>query len=208
MKSILAALCLAFFSAPSAFAMKTASSFDISWANAALTLSAQDTKTGLLSKTRSLSSSTGIQIDYNVALFDYRSVATLSFSQFETSNLGSTPLTRVALGGSYHFFRINGQRVILDSDVESKVWGISPAIELSLGISKLSIKDPQNSNLDFAASVIDFLPRILIEFPVSSNFLLMFRGGYYTTLSTSKSQFYDIGLSGMIVNIGIKLTTL
>lgn len=194
--------------APRAHALKTASSFDVSWGAANLTLNAYDLSTGTLSKTRTLTSYTGVQIDYNVALFDYRTVATISFSQFESSNLGSTPFSRVAIGASYHFFRINGQRVIFDSDVESKVWGISPAFELSLGLNKLSIKDPEDANFDFTASQIDILPRVLIEVPVSSNFLLMLRGGYYGTLSSPKGQAFDIKTSGFIFNIGVKLTTL
>ena len=161
-----------------------------------------------MTKTRTLDSPTGIEIDYNVALFDYRTVATVSFTQFETSNIGSTPLTRVAIGGSYHFFRINGQRVIFDSDVESKVWGISPALELSLGISKMTINDPQDSNFDFSASVFDIMPRFLVEVPASSNLLIMLRAGYYQSITTTRNQFYDIKAGGLVLSFGLKLTTL
>lgn len=153
---------------------------------------------------RGLNSSTGFQIDYNVAMFDYRTVATLSFMQFQSSNLGDVPLSRLAIGASYHFFRVNGQRVIMDTDVESKIWGVSPAIEVTLGVNKLSINDSEN--FQFTSSLIDLTPRILVEIPVSSNILLMLRGGYYLTLM-SGTEPYRITLSGMVLNAGIKLTT-
>ena len=192
---------------PSAQAMKTASSFDVSWANANLTLDAYTSGASVPSKTRTLSSPTGIQIDYDVALFDLRTVVSASFAQFMTSNLGSTPFNRVSLGVAYHFLRVNGQRVLMDNEVEGKVWGISPALELSLGVNKLSIKDPSDANFDFTSSLVDLMPRLLVEIPLSSNYLLLLRGGYYTTLSTN-GQFYDIKAHGMVLSLGLKLTTL
>ena len=195
------AICLFLFS-ERAYAIKTASSFDVSWGIANLSLNTTD---GAASRT--LTSPDALQIDYNVALFDYRTVASLSFMQLETSSLGPMPLSRIALGVSYHFFRINGQRIVLDNQVEGKVWGISPALELSLGISKISINDPENSTLHFTASAIDAIPRFLVEVPISSTFLLMLRAGYYTTLSSS-NQYFNVKLSGSIFNVGFKLTTL
>jgi hypothetical protein len=187
--------------------MKTASSFDVSWASTNLTLDAYTNGSTTPSKTRTLSSLTGLQIDYDVALFDLRTVVSASFAQFMTSNLGSAPFNRVSLGVSYHFLRVNGQRVVMDNEVEGKIWGISPALELSLGVNKLSIKDPSDANFDFTSSLVDFMPRLLIEIPLSSNYLLLLRGGYYTTLSTN-GQFYDIKAHGMVLSLGLKLTTL
>ena len=187
--------------------MKTAASFDLSWATTNLNLDAYDAGSASVSKTRTLSSATGLQIDYDVALFDYRTVVSASFTQFMSSNLGKTPFNRVALGVSYHFIRVNGQRVVLDNEVEGKVWGISPALELSVGVNKLSIKDPDDANFDFTSSLVDFMPRLLVEIPLSSNYLLLLRGGYYTTLSTN-GQFYDIKAHGLVLSVGLKLTTL
>ncbi len=186
-----------------AHAIKTASSFDVSYGMAQLTVDAYDSS-GNLAESRGLNSSTGFQIDYNVAMFDYRTVATLSFLQFQTSNIGNAPLSRLALGASYHFFRVNGQRVIMDTDVESKIWGVSPALEVTLGVNKLSIND--SANFQFTSSLIDLTPRLLVEVPVTSNLLLMLRVGYFMTLM-SGSVPYEIKLSGLVVNAGIKLTT-
>jgi hypothetical protein len=191
------------FGVPNAHAIKTASSFDVSYGMAQLTVDALDSN-GNLAETRGLNSSTGFQIDYNVALFDYRTVATLSFMQFQTSNVGDVPLSRLALGASYHFFRVNGQRVIMDTDVESKIWGVSPALEVTLGVNKLSIND--SVNFQFTSSLIDLTPRILVEVPITSNILLMLRGGYFLTLMSGSIP-YKINLSGMVLNAGIKLTT-
>ncbi len=188
---------------PQAQAIKTASSFDVSYGMAQLNVDAFDSS-GNLADSRGLNSMTGFQIDYNVAMFDYRTVATLSFMQFQTSNIGDVPLSRLALGASYHFFRVNGQRVIMDTDVESKVWGVSPALEVTLGVNKLSIND--SVNFQFTSSLVDLTPRILVEVPVTSNILLMLRGGYFMTL-LSGSVPYKINLSGMVLNAGIKLTT-
>lgn len=189
---------------PKAHAIKTASSFDLSYGMASYQVKAFDS-TGALAETRTLSSKTGFQIDYNVALFDYRTVATLSFSQFQTSNIGDVPLTRLALGGSYHFIRVNGQRLILDNEVESKVWGISPAIELTLGMNKLSIND--TPDFQFTSSLFDATPKLSVEIPVSSKILLILKGGYFLTIFSSSTPF-RINLSGAVFNLGFKLTTL
>ena len=190
---------------PRAEAVKTASSFDVNYDIASLSMTATDPKTGVIAENRTLSSSSGLEIDYNVAMFDYRTVATVSFTQFESSNVGSTPFTRFAIGASYHFFRINGQRVILDNQVESKSWGVSPALELSLGITKLSINDGQTFQTTF--SLLDALPRLVIEIPASSSFLLMLKAGYYMTVNANNPQ-YKFSTTGMVLSAGFKLTTL
>jgi hypothetical protein len=195
--------CILFF-ASDALAIKTASSFDLSYGMAGYTIKALDGN-GEIAETRTLSSKTGFQIDYNVALFDYRTVATISFSQFQTSNVGDVPLTRLAIGGSYHFIRVNGQRLILDSEVESKVWGISPAVELTFGINKLSINDTED--FQFTSSLFDMTPKLSVEIPISSKILLILKGGYFLTLFSSSSPF-KINLSGSLFNLGLKLTTL
>ncbi len=200
----LASLFVLLFFSSKAHAIKTASSFDLSYGIAAYTVNAFDSS-GQLAETRTLSSKTGFQIDYNVALFDYRTVASLSFSQFQTSNIGDVPLTRLAIGGSYHFIRVNGQRLILDNEVESKVWGISPAIEMTLGINKLSINDTED--FQFTSSLVDATPKLSVEIPVSSKILLILKGGYFLTLFSSSSPF-KINLSGPVFNLGFKLTTL
>jgi hypothetical protein len=190
-----------------AHAIKTASSFDLSWAAALLTLNASQLSatTATAPAPRRLTSYTGVQLDYNVAMFDYRTVATFSFTQWQTSNLGTSPMSRIAFGASYHLFRINGQRLILDNQVEGKVWGVSPALELSIGLNRLSVNDGNSFN--FTAGIIDAIPRLLIEIPVSSTFLIMLRAGTYLTLQGSNAL-YKISLSGTVLNVGFKLTTL
>jgi hypothetical protein len=189
-----------------AHAINTASSFDLSYGLTNLKL--QGSVSGEVTKTRTLSSQTGLQIDYNVALFDYKSVATISFAQFATSNLGNQPLTRIAFGGSYHFIRMNGQRIVLDNQVEGKSWGISPALELTVGLSYLSFTDPEDTNFFGTASILDVIPRLLIEIPASPSFLIMFRVGYMKSLSMfGGASKFAIDYAGVIVNLGVKLTT-
>ena len=199
---------VAFLNPLSAHAIKTASSFDASWAYVpGLGITATEVATGFVNNERTLSSKSGFQIDYNVALFDYRTVVSFSFLELLTSNLGEIPISRLSIGASYHFLRVNGQRVLLDNQVESRVWGISPAIELSLGITKVTIKDPNVANFNFAASLLDVMPRLLIEVPITSSFLLMLRAGPYLTLKGANTV-YDIKMKGLIINVGFKLTTL
>ena len=200
------------FASEPAHAIKTAASFDLSYAIAQLNLSAsQVSAAGSTSTTpvgtTQLTSYSGLELDYNVAMFDYRTVASFSFMQFQNSNLGNAPISRVGFGISYYLLRINGQRVVLDNQVEGKVWGVAPALELTFGVNKLSVKDPSNANLDFTAGLLDAVPRLLIEIPLSSTFLLMLRAGTYMTLKGSTTQ-YNIKLTGGIFNIGFKLTTL
>ncbi len=190
---------------PRAEAVKTASSFDLNYAVGSLGMKAYDGTTGVLSANRTLTSYSGIEADYNVAIFDYRTVITVSFTQFENSNVGQIPFTRFAVGGSYHFFRINGQRVIMDSQVESKSWGVSPALELTIGMTKLSIND--SVSFHPTVSIMDALPRIVIEVPGSHSFLFLFKVGSYMTVS-GKNQQYNFQVSGLIMTFGFKLTTL
>jgi len=191
-----------------AFAIKTASSFDVSYGLTSLSLVTSQTAAGLgQTLNRTISSQTGFEVDYNVALFDYKTVASMSFMQYLTSSLGTSPVSRVALGVSYHFIRVNGQRVLLDNGVEGKIWGISPALEVSLGLNKLSINDANNKDYNFTAAMYDILPRILLEIPMSASTLLLVRGGYLLSVSSGGSLF-NIKYSGMVLNVGFRLTTL
>ena len=131
----------------------------------------------------------------------------MSFMQFLSSTIGQVPVSRVSMGVSYHFIRVNGQRVLLDNGVEGKIWGISPAIELTLGLNKLSINDPGNPDYNFTASMTDLLPRVLLEIPMSTSFLLLIRGGYMFSLSGDGTLF-KISYSGLVINVGIRLTTI
>jgi len=190
---------------PEAHAIQTASSFDISYSY--LGLSLDTIVNNEVTSSRSLTSYTGAEIDYNVALFDYKTVATVSFAQYETSNLGNRPLTRIALGASYHFIHVNGQRVILDNGVEGKSWGISPALELTLGLSYLSVKDPGQQDFEFTSSMFDLMPRFLLEIPASPSFLVMVRLGYLKSFGSSGASKYNVTYSGFVADLGFKLTT-
>lgn len=199
-------LLISLLSSGNALAIKTASSFDVSYGvtNLSLTTAQAGSSTSLL---RTISSQTGLEVDYNVALFDYKTVATMSFMQYLTSSLGQAPLSRVSLGVSYHFIRVNGQRVVLDNGVEGKVWGISPAIELTFGLNKLSINDVDRPDFNFTAAMMDLMPRLILEIPMSSSLLLLVRGGYLFSIGGDGSLF-KIGYSGYAINVGFRLTTL
>jgi hypothetical protein len=206
---ILNGLCflLSLFLVPSsAHALSTAASFDLSWGLANITINSFNASNSSLLKSRTLSTQTVFQIDYNVAMFDYKTVATLSFTQVAKSNLGDLPLTRIGLGASYHFLRVNGQRVVLDNQVEGKIWGISPAIELTGGLTVLSVKDPADRNNDFTASMIDLAPKLLVEIPASSSFLITLRAGYL--VKVVGGGIFNVKYSGSVFTIGVKLTTL
>jgi hypothetical protein len=185
-------------------AMSTAASFDLSYGILNLGIKTYDLN-GTLSRQRTLTSNSVFQIDYNVALFDYKTVATLSFMQVVKSNLGDFPYTRIGIGASYHFIRVNGQRVMLDNQVEGKIWGISPALELTLGLSVLSVNDPTANNLEFTASKIDAIPRLLVEIPAGPSFLIMLRAGFITSLVGG--GLFGVKYTGSVFNIGVKLTT-
>ena len=185
----------------------TASSFDLSYGVADLSLTTGQTGSVQPALVRTISSQSGFEVDYNVAIFDFKTVLTMSFMEYASSSLGQMPISRVALGASYHFIRVNGQRVLFDNGVESKIWGISPAIELTLGLNKLSINDAGNPGFNFTAALVDLLPRVLLEIPLSSSFLLLIRGGYMFSVSNS-GQLFNIKYGGSTINVGFRLTTL
>ncbi len=190
-------------------AMKTSSSFDVSYGLASLSLVTQELGTTIAvpSLTRTISSQSGLEVDYSVALFDYRTVATMSFMQYINSSLGRIPISRFGLGVAYHFIRVNGQRVVMDDGVEGKIWGVSPAVELSLGFNKISINDAGNPSYNFTAAFIDLLPRLVVEIPISASFLLVMKGGYLFSVG-SYNDLFDIGYHGFTINAGFRLTTL
>jgi hypothetical protein len=203
----LAAACT-LFSVSAARAMNTSASFDLSYSYVSLNLQATKVGDTTPSLNRSFNSATGYQIDYNVALYDLKTVVSASFLQFLTSNsFGDRPISRVAIAASYHFLRMNGQRLILDNGVEGRVWGVSPALELSLGFTKLTINDQTRAGTAFSASMLDAIPRLLIELPLNSSLLIMFRAGLMTSLSSAGNAFYNVSYSGPIFNLGVKLTS-
>jgi hypothetical protein len=72
-------------------------------------------------------------------------------------------------------------------------------------MTKLSIND--SAAFHPTVSILDALPRLLIEIPASPTFLMMFRVGSYVTVS-GKNQQFIFSVSGVILSIGVKLTTL
>lgn len=195
---------------PARSAVKTSASFDANYSFTGLGIKVKDLTTGAIGYDRTLNSYTGFELDYNVALFDYSAIAFISFLQYGTSNLGKVPLSRFAIGAAYHFIRMNGQRVILDNQVEAKSWGISPALEISIGMSRLSVEDPDPSiTAQFTASMLDIFPRLLFEIPVSPSLLMMVRGGYLFSISTFTGQSnYTVTYGGYSFLLGIKLSTI
>ena len=197
-------LILWFAQLPTANAIQTLASFDFNYAITSLTVATGSVATATSNPPRTLTSDRGFEANYNVALFNYKTVVSISFAEFFRSSLGNTPLTRIAFGGSYHFIHVNGQRILLDNQVEGKQWGISPAIELTAGITKLSIAD---SGTTFTASFIDVLPRALLEIPLNSSLLLLIRAGFLTSISGG-GKVYTIKYSGAVYEVGLRLTTL
>lgn len=189
--------------------MKTSSSFDASLAIANLSLSGTSKVNAAKIYERTLFSFTGFELSYNVALYDYSSTAFVSFYQLASSSMKTPiPFGRLAIGGSYHFIRMNGQRIVLDNQVEGRSWGVSPALELSVGLTRLTVEDPDRSNTQFTTAVIDMFPRLLFEIPLTPSFLLMVRAGYFFPIVyKNASAEYDIYYSGYSFMVGGKLAT-
>lgn len=202
-------LLLCAFSNNSHSAVQTSSSFDINYALAGLTISGQKTDDSARLYDRSMFSLSGFELNYNVALYDYSTVAFISFYQLMSSSMNTPmPLGRIALGAVYHPFRMNGQRIVLDNQVEGKSWGISTAIELSVGITRLSIEDPELAQTQFTTALIDLLPRLLFEIPITPRFLLILRGGYFVPfIYKNKEASFQVYYQGYTFSVGGKLAS-
>lgn len=187
--------------------LKLGSSLDIGPAMASLALNV--TGQGVSEYSRTLSTFSGINVNYQVIFFNLNAIASVEFTQFQDSNLGSLPLTRLGLGFAYYPLKLNGQRMIMDNGVEAKSWGVTPGIELGIGLNKLSIKDPAPPSgvADFSASLADITPRLVVEIPISPSVVIVARGGYFVALPLSSEGTYKIGLTGMMASLNLRLST-
>lgn len=124
----------------------------------------------------------------------------MSFFEIINSKDGYLTFTRFSLGPRWYPRGMNGGRVIIDNDVQARVWRATPFIGMNLGISNLSVKE-------YNASLIDLTPRFGVEIPLTAKILLLGQFIVSTSLSSSSSgEAKDISYQGSSAMLGIVIS--
>jgi len=159
---------------------------------------------------RSLESMSTIEIGYNLIFVGADMAFNFSFQEILQSEFGSLPYTRIALGPRWFPRGLNGRRVILDNQVQGRIWRPSPFIGLQVGLSNLSIQDNTDSQLtnDFNAAMFDANVEIGVETPITSDWLLVGQFAYVVSiLGETGDQRPEISYSGIQIFMGLKFTS-
>ena len=159
--------------------------------------------------TRSLESYSTIKLDYNLIFSSLDMALVFSMSEMFESNFGTIPYTRFGIGPRWYIRGINGNRVLLDNQVQGRLWKPSPFIGLQLGFGSLSLEDGADVQLksDFNAAVIDTTLEIGLETPVSANMVFIGHFSYLmSALSSSDETRPALSYSGIQLFVGLKMT--
>ncbi|MCC7442401.1 MAG: hypothetical protein IT285_12260 [Bdellovibrionales bacterium] len=157
-----------------------------------------------------MESLSSIELHYNVNFANANSSLTLLFSELFDTNFGQLAYTRVAMGWRWYPFGLNGQRKIVDNEVEGRFWNSKPFLEFTGGLSNISIATDDIQNIDFNAVIIDFAPTLGLEVPIGTNFLLMSLIRYVTSINsltaTADDPLSAVSYSGFQILLGFRVT--
>lgn len=180
-----------------------ASDFDANWG-----VSFIDVKVAGIAP-KAIESYSTLEIGYNLIFSSINTALNISFMELVNSNFGLIPFTRLAFGPRYYVRGLNGTRLLLDNQVQGRLWRPSPFIGFQLGFSSLSIEDttsPQFQN-NFNAAIVDANIELGLETPISSDWLLMGQFSYLTSvLSNSGDERPELSYEGLQILIGLKIT--
>lgn len=156
------------------------------------------TKTAGFSKT--LTSISAIELNYNLNHTSYNTAYTLSFYELAKTDEGAITFTRLSLGSRWYPRGMSGGRLILDNDAFARVWKASPFVGFNLGISSMTVKE-------FNASFIDIGPKVGVEVPIGINTLLIGQFIFNSSLSSSAGDnSKSVSYSGASVTIGVVIS--
>ncbi|WP_374000540.1 hypothetical protein [Bdellovibrio bacteriovorus] len=142
-------------------------------------------------------SSTTLEVNYSINNPSMNTAMTLSFMEMAGGGGKQLPFTRIAVGGRYYMFGVNGMRMIVDSSSEAKVWRPTPFVAANLGLSNLSV-----DNLN--ASLIDLSLRGGVEIPVMSDLLLIGQVAMGMSLTAPSAEDEDIKYNFMTLYAGLR----
>ncbi len=152
--------------------------------------------------TKKLTSPAGFEFNYNLIHDAYKTAYCFSFYEVIKSEDGYLSFTRFAIGAKYYPTGLNGRRVVLDNEVEAKLWKASPYLGLFLGISNTSVKE-------YNASAFDLTPRFGVEIPVTAKLIMLTQFEIFSSLSQGgpSTGAKSFSYSGFAALIGIRVTS-
>lgn len=152
--------------------------------------------------TKKLTSPAALEFNYNLIHDAYNTAYCFSFYEVSKSEDGYLSFTRFAIGAKYYPTGLNGRRMVLDNEVEAKLWKASPYVGLFLGLSNTSVKE-------YNASAFDMTPRFGVEIPVTAKLIMLAQFEIFSSLSqggpgTGAKSFSYTGFGALI---GVRVTS-
>ncbi|ASD65028.1 hypothetical protein [Bdellovibrio bacteriovorus] len=148
----------------------------------------------------SLDSATTVEVNYSINSSAMNSAFTVSFTEMMGSGGQQIPYTRISFGGRYYFLGLNGQKLILDSRADARVWRPTPFAGINLGMSNLSVEG-------FNATFMDYTLRGGVEIPLASDTLLIGQVVFGGSLSSSGEVGEEVAYSNFTLLAGLRFTS-
>ncbi|MBO9666353.1 MAG: hypothetical protein J7501_06020 [Bdellovibrio sp.] len=152
---------------------------------------------GRLEDSKTLESSTTIEVNYSINNPSINTAFTMSFMEMTEADGMQLPFTRLSFGARYYLFGVNGMRTILDSRTQAKVWRATPFIAANLGLSNLAVEK-------LNASLMDISLRGGVEIPMMSNLLLVGQVALGSSLTSAGDQEDSIRYELLTLFAGIR----
>lgn len=152
--------------------------------------------------TKKLTSAAGLEFNYNLIHEAYNAAYCFSFYEVGKTDEGYLSFTRFAIGAKFYPTGLIGRKVILDNEVEAKLWKASPYMGLFLGISNTSVKE-------YNASAFDITPRVGVEIPVTAKLIMITQFEIFSSLSQGvpSSGAKNFNYTGFGAMLGIRITS-
>ncbi len=191
------------------FTLGSCRAFAFITSDTTLSLGVSSNTLTLSNTSQTITSSSTIDFSYNAYYQPLRSAFIMNFTEYASSNIGSLNQIRIGFGLRWYLFGVNGERYIVDSQTDGRLFRPSPFWSLTGGMTTISVpainKDPGQY---FNAVALDWDLRAGVEVPLNRYYYLVTQLSLLSSLPTYNSSTNEsIGYQGIGFLIGLKATS-
>jgi len=163
----------------------------------------------LTGTTQNITSTGTFDFSYNAYYQPLHSAFIMNFTEYAKTSVGSLNQVRIGFGIRWYIFGFNGERYIVDSQTEGRVFRPAPFWSLTGGMSTISVpKVNQDSGQYFNAVGMDWDLRTGIEVPINRNYYLVSQLSVVVGVPTYNSTTREsLQYQAMALYVGLKLTS-
>lgn len=163
----------------------------------------------LSNTTQTITSTSMIDFTYNAYYQPLRSAFILNFTELASSNIGTLNENRIGAGLRWYVFGVNGERYVIDSQTEGRIFRPSPFLSLTGGMTTISVPSINKDKAQyFNAVALDWEFRAGVEIPITRSFYLVSQLSLLSSLPTYNSTTNEsLAYQGVGFLLGLKATS-